>query len=973
VGNRTALPGGVITFLFSDIEKSTRMFQRLGDRYPALLDVHNSLLRRAFDAHGGVEVRTAGDSFFVAFPDAAAAISACAAAQQSLIDHQWPAGSAIRVRMGLHTANAQPAGDDYVALGVHQAARVSAVAHGGQTICSKATVDAIGMALPENCRLHLLGAFRLKDFDEPVEIFQLNHPALPSRFPPLVAPSASANNVPRRRTSFIGRQQEIADIRKLLLSDRLVTVHGPGGVGKTRLSIEVADESIELFPDGVWFIELAPIGDPQLVAGQVSSVLGVPAGPGKSPLDALLETLGNQRVLLVVDNCEHVVDAAAALIDELLNGCSSLTVLTTSREQLRVAGERVYRLDPLAPPAAVDLFVARASLADDDFELTSENAPAVDGVARRLDGIPLAIELAAARIGELDVAELLQSLDDRFSILDQGLRTALPRHQTLRAMVDWSYDRLAEPEQHLLRGLSVFRGGFTGDDAQSVCGRLSSGLVTLVDRSLITLDSDRYGMLETIREYGAERLVDAGERDAVWDQHATTFLAMAERVAPDMLTVRRADVFADVDREHDNFSAAFEWTIGRDRALAERLAAALWRYWKFMGHRDEGYRCLVRLRDTANAEVLLGLGRATGDLGDQAGAVGITEDALRIAETEGARRTAFDALLDLSEARFVGGSFGSSGEAAARALAVARELDDDALVGRAMTALADTAFYAGDFRLAMERLHDAVPVLRRAGDPQMLGRALWLLGRIARYQGDLAEARETSEEALAICEASGDLELVAGVLWNLGVTALLRGDLGEAGVRLNESLAEAERLRDRISIGFGLIPLGRLAEETGDDEWAGQLFDDALEAARNVQFAQLLAEALNSRGVFLARLRRANEARAMFNEALSVAEPIGEKRGQAEAHRGLGTIALDDGNPEEARARVTRALAIFEEIGDKIGATLSIETLAEVELAAAHPDEARRLLDQAASSRHELGFARSRAQVHRTSAVSRTP
>jgi predicted ATPase/Tfp pilus assembly protein PilF len=750
-----------------------------------------------------------------------------------------------------------------------------------------------------------------------------------------------------------------------LLSDRLVTVQGPGGVGKTRLSIEIADESIELFPDGVWFVELAAVGDPQLVSAQVSSVLGMPGSPGKSPFDALVETLCDRRVLLVMDNCEHVVDAAATLVDGLLNGCPHLTILTTSREQLRVAGERVYRLDPLALPAAVDLFVSRASLADDDFELTAENAPSVEGVARRLDGIPLAIELAAARIGELDVAELLQALDDRFSVLDRGLRTALPRHKTLRAMVDWSYDRLTAPEQHLLRGLSVFRGGFTGGDAQSVCGRLSSGLVKLVDRSLITLDKDRYGMLETIREYGAERLVDAGEREVVCDRHAATFLAMAERIAPDMLTVRRADAVADLELEHDNFSAAFEWSIGRDRALAERLAAALWRYWKFMGHREEGYRCLAQLRDTVDAELLLGLGRATADFGDMARAIGITEEALRIAEREGARRTAYDALLDLGEALFVGGSFGPSDEAATRALAIARELDDDALVGRAMTALADSAFYGGDFRLAMERLREAVAVLRCAGDPQLLGRALWLLGRIARYQGDLGEARQTSEEALAVCEASGDLELVDGVLWNLGVTALLRGDLGEARVRLNESLADAERLGDRISIGFGLIPLGRLAEETGDDEWAEQLFDDALEAARKVRFAQLLAEALNARGAFLARLCRTDDARAMFNEALSLAEPIGEKRGQAEAHRGLGMIALDNGIPEQARDRVTRALAISEEIGDKIGSTLAIEALAGVELALANPDEARRLLDQAASSREELGIARSRAKIYR--------
>jgi predicted ATPase/class 3 adenylate cyclase len=530
------LPVGTVTFLFTDIEGSSKLWEQYPDAMSAALAQHNALLRQVIEAHRGYIFKLWGDAVYAAFDRATDALNAAVEAQRELSRRSWGKLGSVRVRMALHTGAAEARDGDYFGPTLNRCARLLAAAHGGQILLSAATEELVRDALPPGVSLHSLGQHRLKDLQRPEHIFQVVHPDLPREFSSLRTLNAVPNNLPIQLTSFIGREREMREVKALLTQTRLLTLTGSGGCGKTRLALQVAADLLEDYPDGVWFIDLSVLTDPALVPGTVVATLGIHEEPGRPALTTLAEALKPRTLLLILDNCEHLVGACAQLAETLLQTCPNLRIVATSREALGIAGEVAWRVPSLSLPQphelahpdslaritqyeAIRLFIERAEAASSDFRVTPHNLRAIVQICQRLDGIPLAIELAAARVKALSVEQIASRLDDRFRLLTGGSRTALPRQQTLRAMMDWSYELLNERERTLFRRLSAFAGGFTLEAAEAVCAdeqipsyEIVDLLTNLVSKSLVVFRDEeaRYKLLETVRQYARDKLLETG-------------------------------------------------------------------------------------------------------------------------------------------------------------------------------------------------------------------------------------------------------------------------------------------------------------------------------------------------------------------------------------------------------------------------------------------------------------------------------
>ena len=612
-------PTGTVTFLFTDIDGSTKLLQRLGPRYADVLGDHQRLLRAAFAAHSGYEVDTQGDSFFVAFPTAPDALAAAAEATRALAAHSWPEGVTVRIRMGLHAGAPRLVGDRYVGLDVHRAARIAASGHGGQILLSAPAAELARHDLPDGMTLRDLGVHRLKDLQHPERVYQAVLADLPADFPPLKALDARPHNLPVQTTPLLGREREVAALCVLVCRDdvRLVTLTGPGGIGKTRLSVQVAAEVLDGFPDGVWNVRLSRLTDPALVVPTIATTLGLKES-GATPLAEVLRGyLADKRLLLVLDNFEQVV-AAASQVGELLAACPGVKSLVTSRVRLHLHGEHEYALRPLALPdpahlppperlsqyAAVALFIERAQAAQTDFAVTNATAPAVAEICARLDGLPLAIELAAARVKVLPPPALLKRLERALPVLVGGARNLDERQHTMRATLQWSYDLLSPEEQRLFRRLSVFVGGCTLEAAEAICIApegaaplgidVLEGLASLVDQSLLQQREEggepRFVMLYVIREFALEQLEASGEAPVLYQAHASYCLNLALQAEPQLKGPQARPWLDRLEREHDNLRAALGWAHGSgDTAVVMQLAGALKEYWYGRGRIAEGH------------------------------------------------------------------------------------------------------------------------------------------------------------------------------------------------------------------------------------------------------------------------------------------------------------------------------------------------------------------------------------------------
>jgi predicted ATPase len=721
------LPSGTVTFLFTDVEGSTRLLHEFGaEGYAAALGEHRRLLREAFAAHGGVEVDTQGDAFFYAFPTAPGALAAAADATEAL------APGPIQVRIGVHTGTPHLTGEGYVGADVHRAARIAAVGHGGQVLVSSATRSLVDGEVTD------LGEHRLKDLSAPERIYQLGY----TEFPPLR--SLYRTNLPVPTTAFLGREGELGEVLTLLDGTRILTLTGPGGTGKTRLALQAAGAASDAYPDGVFWVPLAPLREPELVLETAASQLAAE--------DGLVDSIADKRLLLLFDNFEHVIEAAGGVAD-LLSACPNLRVLVTSREPLHASGEQEYAVPPLAHEEGVVFFLARARAIDPGFEADD----AVAEICERLDDLPLALELAAARVKALSGAQILERLEKRLPLLTGGARDLPERQRTLRATIEWSYDLLDEDEHRLFARLAVFRGGCDLEAAEQVCEADLDTLQSLVDKSLLRHSGERYWMLETIREYAAEQLDD----DAVSERHAAHYLALAEEARPRIALSGDVKTWLDrLEREHDNLRAALDHFAGQgDAAREQRIGAALWRFWQQRNHYTEGRARLAHAleaseeRTEARGWVAYGLGVLLAETADYAGGKQMFELALELLDDPGAKaRVQMNlGVIALDELDFERGR-----AIFAQAQRALEELGDEHWATVAKRQLAWAHYELGEIDRARELHREVIPAARKLGMVQLEAQSLGALGEYAAVEGNAAEATPLLTESLRIFREAGD-------------------------------------------------------------------------------------------------------------------------------------------------------------------------------------------------------------------------
>jgi predicted ATPase/class 3 adenylate cyclase/DNA-binding CsgD family transcriptional regulator len=831
------------TFLFTDIEGSTAMLQRLGDAYAGVLADHHRLIRAGLSAHGGEEIVTQGDGFFAVFASPRACADAAVQMQRALVSHAWPAGERVPVRMGIHSGEASQTAAGLVGLEVNRAARITAVAHGGQVVVSAVAAGLLGDALPAGVVLKDLGLHRLRDVSRPEQIFQLQAEGLPAAFPPLrsLDNARFLNNLPAEVSSFIGRDGELAAVRRLMGRSRLVTLTGAGGAGKTRLGLQVAAWLLAGAGDGdgVWFADLAPLQDPDLVAVTVADVLDVRQEPGRPVLDTLVEAVGARSLLVVLDNCEHVIGACAKLADALLRGCPNLALLATSREPLGIDGECVHRVPSMATPTdgddteairsneAVRLFEDRAAAQGVPLIWDEQTTEVAGRICRRLDGIPLALELAAARLRVMPAAELEARLDDRFALLTGGSRAALPRQQTLRAMVDWSWELLTGAERAVLACLSVFAGGFGLAAAEAVAAgpdvpsrQVLGHLGALVDKSLVQFgdtgtNPSRYRLLETVRQYAADQLEEQGQAvaDAARIAHLDYYLALAEAAAPQLVAADQAAWLDRLDAELGNLRAAIAFSQTQpDPEPGLRLASSLRQYWRARGHAAEGADALRALLHAPAAQAAT-LPRAqalaaAANLLQQVGSYAIAEDYCQ------------------------------------EALAIARAAEDKYLTGELLYLRAWILLRQGQRGAAVPLIESGLALARQLGQPYLIGCLLSVRAHATYAAGDHAGAESNVAEALVLFRQAGDRQHVATMLGNLGNYALSAGDLNAARRHLAESLDIFRALNHRDGIAYQKLNLGLVEYLSGSSDAAGALFAESLDLTRRMAMKALVPYAL---------------------------------------------------------------------------------------------------------------------------------
>jgi predicted ATPase/class 3 adenylate cyclase len=911
-------PTGTVTFLFTDIEGSTRLWEQHPQAMSAALARHDTLLREAIAAHAGTIFKTVGDAVCAAFPTAPDALAAALDAQQALQAATWVETGSLPVRMALHTGNPETRGDDYVGPPLNRVARLLASGHGGQVLLSAATWELVRDQLPAGASLRDLGEHRLKDLAHPEQIFQVAAPGLPGEFPPLKTLDAYPTNLPLQPTALIGREREVETICDLLRQPeaRLLTLTGPGGIGKTRLALQAATELLDSLKDGVWFVGLAPISDPDLVPTAIAQVLGIRESGNRTMLDMLKAYLRAKELLLLLDNFEQV-GAAASVVADLLAAAPRLKVLVSSREVLHLYGEREYAVPPLALPErtplpsverltqneAVRLFIERAQAVKADFTLTNDNAPAIAEVCHRLDGLPLAIELAAARSKILSPQAILARLDRRLQMLTGGARNQPARQQTLRGAIDWSYNLLDAGEQELFARLGVFVGGCTVEAAEQVCAAggdllldVFEGLVSLVDKSLLrqvegTDGEPRFVMLETIREYALERLEQSGEVAAIGRQHATYCLTLAEHSQVELAGTEQEAWLLRLEAEYDNLRAALAWALGGgDAEVGIRLVLALagpswgagrvWLgFWALRSYSGESQKWLEQVGRSSAAEpsvqawALLGAGRFAEEQGQLARATALDEEALVRFREQGDQLGITRALAALGENAWNLGEYARASALLTENLARARELGDREGVAATLHSLGNVVREQGDSVRAIALFEESLAIWREFGDNIGTFRVVNGLGDVYFNMGNYARAAAQYQEALTLCRAGGDEDSIPVVLCNLGRVAHAQGNDVRARALLEESLAFLRAHTSHWGLFWTLSELGNVAHAQGDDAEARELMRESLRVHQQVGTKWNMAQSLERFAGLAVAQGRPERAARLFGaaEALRIA------------------------------------------------------------------------------------------------------
>lgn len=885
------LPSGTVTFLFTDIEGSTKLAQEHPDAMPAILARHNEILNRAIEAHNGFVFQIVGDSFSAAFHSASDALNAALDAQRKLHNEVWTPAP-IKVRMGLHTGMAQlnetKQYSSYATLASTQ--RIMSAGHGGQILLSGATRELTRDSLPANVELSDLGERRLKDLLQAEHLYQLNAPGLLSTFPPLKTIDTFLNNLPTQLTTFIGREKEIAEVKQELEFHRLVTLTGSGGAGKTRLSLQVGAQCVEQFTNGVWFVELAALTDPSLIIGAVMSAFSLQEKD--NDLNALAKHIGNQATLLILDNCEHLIADCARLAEHLLKTCPNLRILASSREAFGIAGEHPYQvpslpfpdpkhlpeLDEIAKYESVQLFVERVKTYHPAFSLTDGNASALAQICFRLDGIPLALELAAARVKVMSVEQLASRLGDVFNLLTSGSRTALPRQQTLRALIEWSYDLLSESERSLFRRLAAFSGGWSLEAAEAICSTeggeaVLDDLARLVDKSLVVKEEfdgeARFHMLATIRQYAEYKLFAAEEVEEVKNRHRDWFMQLAATAEPKLRTGEQLTWLDRLEMEHDNLRAAIKWSLEQKHIEeALRISSALAYFWEIHGHGDEGRNWL--------------------------------DQALTLEAQSGERKypfawaTAVDGHFSLAWLQPNANQYQSRLE---EALDIFRKHGDAFWVGRVLYHLAYIPHLeTGDLEAAKSKYQAGFDSYKTINDKWGMGECLHCIAHVEEMQGNTTKAHELYNQSLEALNPIGDRYSLYHPMGDTAHIALNKGDLSTARRILEESVRAFEELGNRQWTSTSINRLTDVFCEQGDYESARQINQRNLEVQRETNSLEQLGWSTELTGKIELAEGNTSLARQLYNEALAMAEKRNADYSIGFVKASLGLIDCYEGN-----------------------------------------------------------------------------
>ncbi len=868
-------PSGTITFLFSDIEASTDRWEKNAEQMKIAFRRQEQIMRASMSEHGGYVYKMIGDAFQVAFDTALEALKAAVNAQRALQKESWGDLGSLKVRMALHTGVVEERGDDYVGPLLNRAARLMNAGHGGQVLVSQATYELLRDILQEGVLLRNLGAHRLKDLGRQEHIYQLETLDLETVFPPLRTLDSHPNNLPLQLTSFIGREREFEEVKHLLEISRLVTLNGSGGAGKTRLALQLAADLLDEFEQGVWWVDLASLGDPELAAQEVAGVLSVREETQIPLIETLGEYLRDKHLLLILDNCDHIIEGCARLADEILRASLGLRILATSREALRISGEHTYPVlslntpDPAHLPSfeslsqydAVRLFIDRAVAVSPSFSVDNIIAPTVAEICYQLDGIPLAIELAAARVGVLPVEMVLARLDDRFHLLSRGDRSVLPRHQTLAAVIDWSYDLLDDDECTLFRRLGVFIGGWTLEAAESVCcgERIAKRnvfdlLTSLSEKSLVQIDRSnkdhRYRMLETVRQYALQKTISTGEIESTKSRFVDYYLNLIEEGEIRAHQEAESTIPKQLAVDLENFRAALSWSIQDPDAYGDtglRMAGSLWTVWWKIGYLNEGRRWL--------------------------------EKAIRVFRTESASRA------------------------------------------KVLTNAGCICWQQGDYEIAAKYLCEAIDLYQENAveDREGLANATHMYGHVVFDLQEYAQARDYFEQSLFIFRETDDKANIVTLKSDLGNIDYHEGDYYAAKEKYGKCLEISREMEDQSLIAVNLLRLGNIYRLEGDYDMAGDLYNESLGITREMEWNLELASNLHRLGYVAQSRGDYLEAAELFFESLEMQQEMGNKQGIAECLAGLAGLAVASGNVKKGIRLYAATEAYLEKFGVPLG------------------------------------------------------
>ena len=902
------LPSGTLTFLFTDIEGSTLLWEQYPEQMRVAMRRHDELIESEVIQHDGLVVRPRGegDSRFAVFPRATDALLAAIAIQRILFAEPWKI-SPLRVRIALNSGEADLRDGDYYGSTVNRCARLRSAAHGGQILVSETTRYLVRDELLTTVSMRDLGKYNLKGLERPEHIFQPIVPDLPAEFPPLNTPNRTRNNLPLALTSFIGREREIAELNQLLWKSRLLTITGPGGAGKTRLAIQVAQDVQDFFPDGIWFVDLAPLTNTSRLSQHMMNVLGVREEAGFPPDQTLLDALSNKALLIVLDNCEHLLPEVAQLVESILHSASRVQILATSREKLGTPGEVLWRIPPLSSPdskaatnfdqlmqyESVKLFQERAAAATSNFTITRDIADAVAQICTRLDGLPLVIELAAVRVRVLSVEDIVKHLDDRFRLLI-GSRTALPRQQTLRTLIDWSYDLLTEKERILLRRLAVFTGGWTLEAAERVCsgGEIEDKevldlLTGLIDKSFVIGETrnghKRYRFLETILKFCQERLLENNETEEFAQKQAAYFLKMTVDSYGKEWGPEQILWLAWLDEEYDNLRTVLEWLsqVAGDEALLLQLSGSLWRYWEIRGYLTEG-RAWLELA-LAESPDMVGYWRANG-----LGGAG------HLARQQG--------------------DYGQAQALHERSLELFRELGAKLDTARQLNALGEIAHFHGDYVLAVKLHEESLSLRQEIGDKEGIAVSLRQLGVIARDRGQYKHSKELLEESLRLDRELSDKLLTALSLNDLGLVMHHLCEYDRAISLFEEAISMQREVNDRLGISSSLQNLGNVAKDQGDFKHAVLLYQECLALKQGLGDKRGISRVNAALGEVAFLQGKYSLAEDLAAQSLTISQDLGLKRGVLTSFALLGFIAFYQGNYEIAASYAKKSLELSTEL-----------------------------------------------------------